>query len=107
MEAWGVYFAVGILSVFGFGILLFLVCCNAHLDEIRMDWESRRERNHDRMRARDKGLKKISRFANCVKARRSTATKPLNRGVKLSLIYLRRNGSVGDLFKIGFNGGLL
>ena len=63
METWGVYFAVGILSVFGFGILLFLVFCNAHLDEIRMDWESRRERNHDRMRARDKRLKKKFRFS--------------------------------------------
>lgn len=56
MEAGGVYFAVGILSVFGLGILLFLVFCNAYLDEIRMDWESRRERSHDRIGAREKGL---------------------------------------------------
>lgn len=54
MDSWIIFIAIGILLVFGFLLLLFLVISNCYLDEMRLDWESRREQKHDQQRASEK-----------------------------------------------------
>lgn len=43
-----IYLAIGILLIFGILLVLFLVCSNAYLDEMRIDWEGQREQQHDK-----------------------------------------------------------
>ncbi len=54
MDVWIIYIAVGLMLLFGLLLLLFLILSNCYLDEMRFDWESRREQKHDRQRAREK-----------------------------------------------------
>ncbi len=71
MDAWIIYIAIGILLVFGFLLLLFLIISNCYLDEMRLDWESRREQKHDQQMAQEKLKRKKRRSRSIFRQRKS------------------------------------
>lgn len=71
MDSWIIYIAIGILLVFGFLLLLFLIISNCYLDELRLDWESRRELKHERERAKEKLKRKKRRSRSIFRRRKS------------------------------------